>query len=359
MTKRYCLLVAALLGLSFGFASAAEQDPASFLASAPSGERTDLRIEVPAGETDGATYIPLTVLKGDEPGPTVLMVAGVHGYEFASILAAQQLSVELDPTELTGTLLLVRAAHVPAFENRTPYVNPYDRKNLNRSFPGNPEGTQTERIAHALSTQIIPLADFVLDVHSGDGAEWLEAFVGVYGGPLATDYTQALAFAEAMAFPNIVRYQMMTQAQIDRGRSLNRQAVAQGLPTVLVEIGQNGSRDEAHVQAIIDGLKRGLEVLGVLSEAPPVPDHPIQYFDNTQSVPVSLSGIWSPVIADGRFVEKGEILGTISSFDGNEEEVVAAPISGFGLYGLAGPPVRAGESVMTIAIPASRESLLQ
>ncbi len=170
-----------------------------------SGTRYDLEIPVSPGETDPESFIPLTVLHGSQRGPVILMVAGVHGYEFASILAAKRLVEEINPRQLRGTFLLVRVAHVSAFEARSPYVNPYDRKNLNRSFPGKPDGTQAERIAYTLSTEIIPRADVVFDVHSGDGAEWLEAFIGIYGGPLSSKYPLALSLAETFGFQNIVR----------------------------------------------------------------------------------------------------------------------------------------------------------
>lgn len=315
------------------------------------GTRVDLQLSVPAGEDDPATSIPVTVLNGAAPGPVFLMVAGVHGYEFNSILAAEQLAELVDPAVLSGALLLVRPAHVAAFEARSPYVNPYDRKNLNRSFPGTAAGTQTERIAHALSTELIAKADFVADVHSGDGAEWLEAFVGVYGGPLASDYESALAVAKAVGFPNIVRYRMNTQEQIDRGRSLNRQAVAQGLPTVLIEIGENGSRRSEHVAAIVDGIQAALGTLGMLPGGPERQVPAPRYFDGTESVPVEHSGIWHPRQAVGRPVQAGEVLGVIRDYAGAVVETVRAPVAGRAIYGLAGPPIRAGDSVMSIALP--------
>ncbi|MEM1190524.1 MAG: succinylglutamate desuccinylase/aspartoacylase family protein [Pseudomonadota bacterium] len=313
--------------------------------------RVDLRLEVPAGKGDPATFIPLTVLTGKQPGPVLLVVAGVHGYEFHSILAAERLAEELDPGVLTGTLVLVRAAHVPAFEERSPYVNPYDRKNLNRSFPGAADGSQTERIAHVLSTELIAKADFVIDAHSGDGAEWLEAFVGVYGGPLATGYEKALAFSRAMNFPNIVRYSMRSQAAIDRGRSLNRQAVAARKPTILVEIGENGERDPIKVDALVQGLRSGMATLGMLAEVADFKLAEAQLFEGESSVPVEHSGIWHPVHSSGRLVEEGEVLGVIRDYSGRVVETVLAPVSGFALYGLAGPPIRAGDSVMAITRP--------
>jgi predicted deacylase len=321
------------------------------LADVAAGTRADLRIDVPAGDADDATFIPVTVLRGASPGPTLLLVAGVHGYEFHSILALAQLAQALEPTELAGTLVLVRTANVAAFEERSPYVNPDDRKNLNRAFPGRPDGSQTERIAHALSTELIAHADFVADLHSGDGAEWLEAFVGVYGGPLATDYAKALAFAEAMGFPNLVRYSMESQVAIDRGRSLNRQAVAAGKATVLVEIGENGERDPLRVAQLVRGLRAAMGSLGMLPgaalEANPAP----RLFEGEVSVPVEHSGVWYPEQTVGRFIEKGEALGEIRDYSGALLEIVRAPVSGYAIYGLAGPPVRAGDSVMAITRP--------
>ncbi|MEO0613285.1 MAG: succinylglutamate desuccinylase/aspartoacylase family protein [Pseudomonadota bacterium] len=335
----------------------------SVIDNLPGAARSDFRVEIAAGETDPATFIPVSVIRGAAPGPTVLMVAGVHGYEFSPILAAQRLADEIAPEDLSGTLIIVRVAHISAFERRSPYVNPFDRKNLNRSFPGKADGTQTQRIAWALSSRLIPAADFVLDVHGGDGAEWLDAFVGVYGGPLASGYPAAFTFAEAMGFPNLVRYSMNTQMQVNVGRSLNRQAVAQGLPTILVEIGQNGSRAPHHVDAIVAGIKNGLHTLGML-KTPATPKSPVapksrpqRYFDGTRSVRVAHAGIWTPHSAKGRPVEEGDVLGTIHDYAGQLVESVTATASGFTLYGLAGPPVRARESVATIAIPSTREAL--
>ncbi len=316
-----------------------------------SGTRHDLSIGVAAGESDPETFIPLTVLQGSRPGPVILMVAGVHGFEFASILAAKRLAEEIDPKTLGGTFIIVRVAHVSAFEARSPYVNPYDRKNLNRSFPGKADGSQTERIAYTLSNQIIPRADVVFDVHSGDGAEWLEAFIGVYGGPLAANYPLALSLAESFGFRNIVRYKMNTQEQIDRGRSLNRQAVAQGLPSLLVEIGENGKRDPKHIELIVQGFKRVLSRMEMMQSHDEQRKIKPRYFDGTQSVKVRHSGIWTPVAAAGRYLRQGEMLGLIHGYTGAVLETVVSPIDGYALYGLAGPPVRTGESIMTIAKP--------
>lgn len=316
------------------------------------GSRADFRILVPEG-SDGETFIPVTVIHGAKPGPVLAAVAGVHGFEFASILAAERLAERVDPAQMSGTLVLVRVANIPGFEGRSPNVNPVDRKNLNRVFPGKADGTQTERIADLIAREVVARSDFLMDVHSGDGAEFLDAFVGVYGGPLATDFPLALKVARGFGFPNLVRYSMETQEQIDRGRSLNRQGVAMGKATILVEIGQNGSREEAHVAAIVAGVENALAILGMT--AGPMPDTPpaARLFEGTVSATASHSGVFHPARVGPRPLAKGDLLGVIHDYTGREVERILSPVDGYALYGITGPPVEAGDGVVTIAIPTA------
>jgi predicted deacylase len=319
--------------------------------SVPAGERRHLDLLVPAGP-DPSTRIPVTIFHGASPGPVLALTAGVHGYEFPPILAAQRLLDIIDPTQLRGTVLLVRIANLAGFEERTPYVTPSDRKNLNRVFPGRRDGTQTERIAWTLTTEIVRRADVIVDLHSGDGAEWLEEFVGVYGGKLATGYETARAVSLAFGLRNVIRYAMDTQEQIDDGRSLNRQAVADGKATVLVEIGENGRRETSFVEPIVYGVMNTLRVLEMLGGEvlPARPD--TRWFDSTVSVTASVTGIFMPVGTRGREVRKGDRIGAIHDYAGRVLQEIVAPANGYLMYGLAGPPVKAGESVVTIAVPA-------
>ncbi len=349
------LFLAALVLMLTGSPALAARGPEPFAIAGHSvapGKRADIRIIVPAG-SDGETFIPVTVLHGVRPGKVLAVVAGVHGFEFASILAAERLAEHVDPASLAGTLVLVRVANIPAFEGRSPNVNPVDRKNLNRVFPGDPHGTQTQRIADLISREVVARSDFLIDAHSGDGAEFLDAFVGAYGGPLATDFPLALDVARGFGFPNIVRYSMMTQAQIDSGRSLNRQGVAMGKPTVLVEIGQNGSRDETHVAAIVAGVENALAILGIADKPVRQPVAPARLFDGSTAIKATRAGIYHPVQRVPRPLAKGELVGIIRDYTGREVERLVSPVNGYALYGITGPPVEAGDDVVTIAIPAA------
>jgi predicted deacylase len=349
MTTLRLLLAALLLLIGQALAAAGAEPFAIAGERVAPGTRADLRILVPAG-VDGETFIPVSVIHGREAGPVLAMVAGVHGFEFASILAAERLAEQVDPARIKGTLVIVRVANIPGFEGRSPNVNPVDRKNLNRVFPGDPQGTQTQRIADLIAREVVAPSTFLMDVHSGDGAEFLDAFVGAYGGPLATDFPLALAVARGFGFPNIVRYSMETQAQIDSGRSLNRQGVAMGKPTILIEIGQNGSREEGHVAAIVTGVENALAILGMADAPPRGGAGPAREFNGTTSVLANYAGVFHPVDARPRAISKGELLGIIRDYSGREVERLVSSVDGYALYGITGPPVEAGDSVVTIAL---------
>jgi predicted deacylase len=142
--------------------------------SVPAGQRMHLDVPGAAGPTDPATTIPVAVFHGAHPGEVVAITTGVHGYEFAPILAAQALLDRIAPGHTArhrragppGARGRVRAARAL----REP-VRPQESQSL---LPGRADGTHTERIAWALRTEVIARCDVHIEVHSGDGAEWLE-----------------------------------------------------------------------------------------------------------------------------------------------------------------------------------------
>ena len=106
----------------------------------PRGERASGFITVPKGTDDGTT-IPVTIVHGASDGPVLALIAGIHGYEYPPITALQAMRAQLDPAAVSGTVILVHIANMPAFLGRTIYYSPGDGKNLNRMFPGDPDGT--------------------------------------------------------------------------------------------------------------------------------------------------------------------------------------------------------------------------
>ena len=125
----------------------------------------------------GEFRLPAAVLHGTRPGKTMLITAGVHGGEYVGIQAAIELSQKLKIQKVAGTIIIVKVINVPAFERRNGSMGLTDGKNLNREFPGNPKGTEMERLAWAVSHELQPAADYYIDLHSGDDYEQLTSYV--------------------------------------------------------------------------------------------------------------------------------------------------------------------------------------
>lgn len=174
----------------------------------PAGETYRGELLVPSGDDGVESFIPITVHHGTKGGPVLAMIAGIHGSEYAPILAMQNLALLIDPSELRGTLIIVHIANMPAFSGRTIYMGPNDLKNLNRSFPGDISGTITDRIAYVIRNEVMMPADYLVDIHSGDGNESLRPSYSAYyaeaGGEEVIEQSRRLAVSFGLG--TIVRF---------------------------------------------------------------------------------------------------------------------------------------------------------
>ena len=135
--------------------------------------------------------VPAFEFRGAADGPRVSVIGGIHGCEYSSIAAVTRLMRE-PRRDVNGTVVGVPVVSMDSFTQRSPFVVPADGKNLNRAFPGDPDGTYTDRLAHDIFTQLIEPADAVLDLHGGDLVEALEPFA-IYHDARSRDL--ALAFS--------------------------------------------------------------------------------------------------------------------------------------------------------------------
>src|ERR1700719_1136071 len=158
-----CRSILTLLLATAGFAA----DITVGTAVARSGQQATGVIQVPAG-VDAATNIPVIVVNGAKPGPTLALLAGAHGTEYASIIALMKLAEAADPSTVSGTLIVVPLLNVASFLGKVPHLNPVDGKNMNRLYPGKPDGTQTERASWAITRQVLDPCDYLIDFHRGD-----------------------------------------------------------------------------------------------------------------------------------------------------------------------------------------------
>src|SRR5689334_13630793 len=166
MLKQLTVVVGLILFLT---SLSAAQDRQTFTvgtASASRGQKVTGTIEVPAG-VDAALNIPVAVIHGAKPGPVLALVAGSHGTEYTSIIALEKLIAMLNPTEISGTVIIVPLINIQSFEQKVPHVNPVDKKSMNRFYPGRMDASQTERASYLITKQVVEQCDHLIDLHGG------------------------------------------------------------------------------------------------------------------------------------------------------------------------------------------------
>ncbi len=283
--------------------------------------------------------VPVVEVTGAGGGPRLTVIAGVHGCEYVPMAAVRKWSASLAGRELRGSVLAVPVLNLPAFTARSPFVIPDDGKNLNRYFPGNPEGSLTERFAHAAFTALIAGADAVIDAHCGDLPEALEPFTLYEAGP-AEERAAALAAAYGLGY--IIRQEPGPDRAV--GGTTSAAAAEIGIPAITAEAGGCGLVEPTAVEMHVRGLDRVLAHLGMTDgPAPPTDEHP-------GAGPVRLSrfiwlrcahaGWWEPVVRPGERVARGQVLGTVSTLDGSEVlQTIEAPTDGVPMFITSSPAV--------------------
>ena len=322
----------------------------------PAGERISGKLSVNGGADGVDTFIPVTVFHGRDSGPVLSLIAGIHGSEYSPIISMQRLPELLDPQAMAGTLIIVHIANLPAFQGRSIYFGPDDLKNLNRSFPGKADGTVTERIAFTLTEEIMPLSDYLIDIHSGDGNESLRPSYSAYyaeaGGTEVVDQSRRLAVA--FGLETIVQF-AGSYSSLDDAIYTSAQSVTRGIPSIDVESGELGVIDDVFIDPITDGALSVLRELGMIEGEPIVAANPLVISDRAR-VYSEYEGIWhkDALVKTGDFVTKGTELGVITDYFGKELQTVVAPASGVLLILFATPPVNVDDNIAVIgAVPPS------
>jgi predicted deacylase len=315
-------------------------------ATGRAGEKVSGFIDVDAG-VDPGTRIPVTIVTGTNEGPALALVAGTHGSEPSPIVALQRVRAELKPNELFGIVILVHVANVPSFEHRTVYRGPWDQKNLNRVFPGKRDGTGSERIAHAITTQVIDQCDYLVDLHSGDGNEALRPYS--YWNKLALDdAVDATARDMALAFG-------LDHIVIDRGRPRAREASVfcsntahiRGKAAITTEAGELGMPSDEMVVTNVRGAFRVMRYLGLLAGPKEMVERP-RWIEPSEVLTSPKTGLWYPAVHPNQQIADGALIGTITDYFGETTAEIRSPLAGVVLYTVASPAITEGEPLAMV-----------
>ncbi len=300
-----------------------------------------------AARADGGNWrLPLLTVTGAEDGPTLLVIAGVHGDEYEGIAAIPQVYSATEPQDLRGRLVMAPVCNVPAYE-AAQRSSPIDDLNLARVFPGDKEGTITRQIAAWLCQKLLTHADFLMDLHTGGIAYDLPTLIGyVYDdGELGRASLQAAA---AFGAPIMWGHPL----PLPSGRSVSA-ATSMGIPSLYTEA-PGGGCDPDVVGCFREGVMNVMKHLDMISgdlHRQQLTHHLVGDGNLDTVIHARADGLFQREVSLLENVEAGQRLGAIRDAAGAELAPVHADQAGMIIMLRSIPRVRAGDGIAHITQP--------
>jgi predicted deacylase len=278
------------------------------------GERTELLLPVADLYTSTSLGMPVQVICGRKPGPTLFVSAAIHGDELNGVEIIRRLLRRKIVRSIRGTLIAVPIVNVHGFLDQSRYLP--DRRDLNRSFPGSAKGSIAARLANLFITEVVSRADYGIDLHTGaiNRANLPQIRANL-------DHEATFEIARAFGAPVIIDSNI-------RDGSLRACAAETGIPILIYEAGEALRFDETSIRAGLRGIFNVMRHIGMLPEKKGKPPVAPVVARSTRWVRASRSGIVSNQAKLGSRVVTGERLATISDPIGQHEESVTAPLDG-------------------------------
>ncbi len=303
--------------------------------------------------------IPITTV-ANGTGPTVLILGGNHGDEYQGQIAAMKLARELTPDIVTGRIILIPSLNFPAARAAT-RLSPLDGMNMNRAFPGNPEGSVTSQIAHFLTTVLFPLSDVVIDIHSGGRSM---EFVPCAHMHLVSDAEQRRKMLAAMLawntdfcflYADIAGSGLLPVEAENQGKLVVTTELGGGecIPASVHRIAQSGLRNVLIHVGALRGQEQTRESLG---KAPTILT---QALNREDYVLAPESGVFEVCIELGEHVQKGDTVGHIHHLErpDRQPETIIALSNGYLVTMRAPCLTQQGDCVAVIAKQVSLDDV--
>jgi len=278
------------------------------------GQREKLAFEMMPSFVDSLVNTQVVALRGQTPGLTLCITAGIHGDELNGVEIARRIAASVDPHTLAGTLIVVPIVNAAGF--RSGERNLADRRDLNRAFPGDPEGSTASRVANALFEQIIRQCHGLIDLHT-------EPPRRAALPQTRTDLSDSTSMSMARSFGIGVVLD-------DRGPagSLRRAALDAGIPAILYEAGEPRRFQEDEIARGVEGVRHVMAHLDLIAGEASPPQSVAYRHAQWVRVPTGLGGIFTTPHKPGDTIAKGEVIGTVVDPINDGRVEIIAPLGG-------------------------------
>ena len=300
------------------------------------GEKRDLDLAVTQSYSGTDVTIPLRMIRGAAPGPALLLTAAVHGDELNGIGIIRELLTDPSLVLDAGTLVLVPVINILGYERQTRYLP--DRRDLNRSFPGDPDGSLASRIADTIFRELVLRCDALIDFHTA--AVHRTNFPNVRAD---LEHPDARRIARAFGCPLVFSHK-------GAKGTMRRAAGQAGRPAMILEAGEVWKVEPGAVEVGVRGVRNVLIDLGMIRGEPQRPAYQARV-DRSLWLRAEVGGLLRFHVGPGDVVEKDQPVVTCSNLLGVDRAVLHAPEDGviMGLTTL--PSVKPGDPICHLAVP--------
>jgi len=292
-------------------------------------------IEVALRPDGSPIYIPLMIVNGVEEGAVLNISSGCHGDEYEGGEAIRRTWRSLDPEALKGVFLGVPVINVLAFESgtRTSWI---DHLNLNRVFPGNPDGFITEKLAHVYLNEVVSKADLVVDLHGGGN-------IMIMGNQVIYRDTpgEAEVIEKELELAKATGFEYIWKGSGGWGGTITVEALKKGIPAVTAEAGGEGRCLEPIVKDFERLISNVMKAFNMMEGKPQLPSKWVMFqggFINTRR-----GGFWTQAVGLKERVKEGQTLGTVIDLFGEVVETIKAPFDGIVCSKRTFPVVQPGD----------------
>lgn len=253
--------------------------------------------------------IPVTLINGINEGKTIVISAGIHSGEYPGVAACSILSEKIDPLKVNGRIIILHCINTSGFFAKHERFVPEDGGNMNDVFPGDKNGTLSKRLAAFLEENIINEADFIVDLHSGQGEQLLSTCIFFPSTASEEVNKVSLEVAKITTINNLIASKAKS--------GFYSYATTKGVPAILLERGGLNRCDRKDYEAYIEDVYLILDYFKVLDKNEKNSSEVKFIWRKVEYMTSNYAGLWYTDIEPGMILKKGALIGCVKDFFGN------------------------------------------